>query len=75
MVTVAEPDVGAELVSEVLQRIGWVRKHLVKGSKQVRAIVLLDSVPEELGYATAALGDTVSLKTYRVSLSFEDVDA
>ena len=63
----------AELISGVLQRIGWVSKHLSGKSQGVRGIVLLDEVHEELGYAAAAVGDTVSFKTWRMSLAFDDV--
>lgn len=73
VVMVAGVDDGAELISGVLQRIGWVSKHLSGKSQGVRGIVLLDEVQEELGYAAAAVGDTVSFKTWRMSLAFDDV--
>ncbi len=63
-----------ELVAEVLQRIGWLRKHLCDGRQQVRAIVLVEEPPASLPYAAAAVADTVSFKTFRVALVFEDVE-
>jgi hypothetical protein len=63
-----------DLVADVLQRIGWLRKHLCDGRKQARAIVLVEEPPASLPYAAAAVADTVVFKTYRVALVFEDVE-
>jgi hypothetical protein len=63
-----------ELVAEVLQRIGWLRKHLCDARQQVRAIVLVEEPPASLPYAAAAVADTVCFKTFRVALVFEDVE-
>jgi len=74
-VVVSEKGRGEEdLVSEVLQRIGWLRKHLCDARQQVRAIVLVEEPPASLPYAAAAVADTVSFKTFRVALVFEDVE-
>lgn len=73
VVTVAERGEGEELVAAVLQRIGWVRKHLGKKQK-VRGLVLMADPPEDLTYAAAAVADTVAFKTYRVALTIDDVD-
>jgi hypothetical protein len=74
VVMVAGGDAGAELISAILQRIGWVAKHLSGKSQGVRGIVLLDSVRDEIRYAAAAVADTVSFKTWRVALTFNDVE-
>jgi hypothetical protein len=74
VVIVAEFGQGKELVGDLLQLVGWVRKHLSDEGQEVRAIVLVDSVPEDLGYAAAAVSDTVEFKLYRVGLTFEKVD-
>jgi len=75
VVMIAERGQQAEkLVAETLQRIGWVRKHLGKGKERVRGIVLVEQVPEDLGYASAAVAETVVIKTYRVGLAIEDVE-
>ena len=63
-----------DLVAEVLQRVGWLRKHLCDARQQVRAIVLVEEPPASLPYAAAAVADTVSFKTFRVALVFEDVE-
>jgi hypothetical protein len=74
-VMVAEKGRGEEdLVAEVLQRIGWLRKHLCDGRQGVRAIVLVEESPASLPYAAAAVADTVIFKTFRVALVFEDVE-
>lgn len=74
VVVVAEPDAEEALVADVLQRIGWVRKHLGKGKREVRAIVLLEAARDDLSYAAAAVAGTVSFKTWRVTVGFDDVD-
>jgi hypothetical protein len=63
-----------ELVAEVLQRVGWLRKHLCEPSKQVRAIVLVEDPPASLPYTVAAVAETLSFKTFRVALVFEDIE-
>jgi hypothetical protein len=64
---------GETLVAEVLQRVGWVRKHVGEGKKRVRGIVLCQEPPAGLSYAAAAVADTVAFKTFRVALTFQDV--
>ena len=63
-----------DLVADVLQRIGWLRKHLCDSRQQARAIVLVEEPPASLPYAAAAVADTVVFKTFRVALVFEDVE-
>lgn len=67
-------DEGENLVAEVLQRVGWVRKHVASGDERVRGIVLCEQAPESLIYTAAAVADTVRFKTYRVALSFDDLE-
>jgi hypothetical protein len=74
VVSIADRADGAHLISEVLQRIGWVRKHLSARGEGVRGIVLLDCDQQDVGYAAAAVADTVTFKTYRVSVRFDDLE-
>jgi hypothetical protein len=74
VVTVAEHHAVEELISGVLQRIGWVRKHLSRGEEPVRAIVLMDRARDDIAYTAAAVADTVTFKTYRVALRFDDLE-
>lgn len=74
VVKIAGGGEGEELVEEILQRIGWVRKHLGKGTQQVRGIVLLERAPENLGYAVSAVAGMIAIKTYRVGVTFQDVE-
>lgn len=74
VVMIAEPHEGEELISGVLQRIGWVRKHLSGGEGPVRAIVLMDRARDSIAYAAAAVAGTVLFKTYRVALRFDDLE-
>jgi len=74
IVLIAESGQGKELVGDLLQLMGWVRKHLSAEGQEVRAVVLVDSVPEDLGYAAAAVSDSVEFKLYRVGLTLEKID-
>lgn len=74
MISEKEQAEGEDLVSDVLRRLGWVRKRLSDGKNKVRGIVLCVEVPEDLSYAAAAVVDTVAFKTYRVALTFEDLE-
>jgi len=74
VVIVAGSEDGAELISGVLQRIGWVSKHLCGKGQGVRGIVLLEAVHDSIAYAAAAVAETVSFKTWQVALTFDDVE-
>src|SRR5262245_24679848 len=74
VVTVAKGGSGSDLVAEILQRIGWVRKHVAKTREGVRGLVVMDEAPASLSYAAAAVADTVGFRIYRLKLSFEKVD-
>lgn len=65
---------GKELVSEALERVGWVRKHVAKPEQEVRSIILLEHVPNDIRYTAAAVASTISFKTYRMQISFREVD-
>jgi hypothetical protein len=73
VVRVADREGGEELVAETLQRIGWVRKHLGKGKQKARGIVLVEQAPENLSYTAAGVAGTITFKTYRIAVTFEDV--
>ena len=74
VVMVAGCEDGADLISGMLQRIGWVSKHLSGKAQRVRGIVLLEEVHESIAYAAAAVGDTLSFKTWQLALTFDDVE-
>ena len=74
VVMCAERQEAEQMVSSVLQRIGWVRKHLAGAGQQVRGIVLLDRVRDDIAYAANAVAGTVAFKIYRVAVRFEDLD-
>jgi len=65
---------GRDLVSNALERVGWIRKHVAEPEQEVRAIVLLERLPEDLSYSAAAVAGTVVFKTCRLEVSFTDVD-
>lgn len=60
-------------VAGMIQRLGWVRKHLSDGQHAVRGVLLTGGVSEELGYAAAALKDSVTFLGWRLSLGFESL--
>jgi hypothetical protein len=74
VVRVADREGGEELVAETLQRIGWVRKHLGKGKQKTRGIVLVEQAPENLSYTAAGVVGTITFKTYRIAVTFQDVE-
>jgi hypothetical protein len=73
VVSVPAPEAGKNIVSDLLQRMGWVRRHLGKSGEEVRGVVLLDSLPDDLGYAAAAVSDSVEFKLYQMALTLESV--
>lgn len=71
---VLEPDEPTQdLVPGLLRRMGWLRKHLCKASESVRAIAVVNELPESATYAAAGLTDgALRFVGYRVSLEFHD---
>ena len=57
----------------MLQRIGWVRKHLCAPEQRARGILLVERMDESSRYTAAALADSVSFLTWRLSLQFENL--
>jgi hypothetical protein len=62
-----------DVVGPVLEQMGWVSKHIAKDERSVRALVLLEPPAPELGYAARAVADTVSFKTWRITVAVDDV--
>lgn len=73
VIMVPEPSDAAQIVPDILQRMGWVRKHVANDKKEVRGVVVLDQLPEEVAYAAAGTGGTVVFKAFRVALTFHDL--
>jgi hypothetical protein len=74
VVLVPEPDDDEQdLVPGLLRRMGWVRKHLCHGGESVRAIAIVNELPEAAVYAAAGLSDgAVRFVGYAVTLEFHD---
>ncbi len=72
VVKVAGGEAG-DVVGPVLEQMGWVSKHLAKDERAVRALVLLEPPAPELGYAARAVADSVSFKTWRITVAVDDV--
>ncbi len=75
VILVADPGDEADLATGVLQRMGWAKKHLDSGKKPVRGLILAESVPDSLLYAASALPASVGIRTYRMALCFDVVEA
>ncbi len=73
VVHVPAPDEVADSVSGMLRRMGWVRKHRAN-REEVRGVVVLEQLPEELSYAAAGAGGAISFKGFRFALTFHDLD-
>ncbi len=74
VIMVPEPSEAGDIVGGILQRMGWVRKHVADGKREVRGIVVLDQLPEEVAYAAAGTAGAVTFKAFRVALTFHDLD-
>jgi predicted nucleic acid-binding Zn-ribbon protein len=74
VVMVPDPRDTENLMPEMLGRIGWVRKHLASKSKHVRGIVVIEEIPEELAYAAAGVGGTITFHAFRVALTFHRLE-
>ena len=72
VVMVPAPSEFDSIVPDMVQRIGWVRKHVAEGD-HVRGIVVLQELPEAVGYAAAGVAGMVSFKTFRVALTFLEI--
>jgi hypothetical protein len=73
VVMVCERTVG-DPVAPVLERLGWVAKHVARPGQAARAVVLLEPPPPTLGYSARAVAETVAFKTYKVAVAVEDVE-
>jgi hypothetical protein len=74
-VIVLVPDDGEDpdLVPGLLRRMGWVRKHLCAGGETVRAVAVMNEVPESASYAAAGLAEgVIRFVGYRFALEFHD---
>ena len=74
VVSVPTEDELPESVAGMLQRMGWVRKHLADSGEEVRGVIVAEQVPEELAYAAAGVGGAISFKGFRFALTFHDLD-
>ena len=74
VVLVPSADELAESAAGMLQRMGWVRKHLADSGDDVRGVIVTEQVPEELSYAAAGTGGALTFKGFRFALTFHDLD-
>jgi len=71
IVLVPEAPDDADLVPGLLRRMGWVRKHLCSGGETVRAVAVMNAVPESAVYAAAGLAEgVIRFIGYRVAVEF-----
>lgn len=74
VVHVPAPDEVGDSVSGMLRRMGWVRKHLAGSQEEVRGIVVVEQLPEELAYAAAGVGGAIAFKGVQLALTFHDLE-
>jgi hypothetical protein len=74
VVMVPQPGEAGAIVPEILQRIGWVRKHLASSRTEVRGVVVLEQLPEDVAYAAVGVAGTVAFTSFSVALSFHDLE-
>jgi RecB family endonuclease NucS len=74
VVMVPDPRDIDSLIPAMLARIGYVRKHLAPERKNVRGIVVIEEIPEDLAYAAAGVGPTLSFHAFRVALTFHALE-
>lgn len=67
------PDEIEDSVSAMLRRMGWVRKHLADEGAEVRGVVVLEHLPEELAYAAAGVAGAIAFKGFKLALTFHDL--
>jgi hypothetical protein len=73
IVLVPEDNEDPDLVPGLLRRMGWVRKHLCAGGETVRAVAVMNEVPESASYAAAGLAEgVIRFVGYRFALEFHD---
>lgn len=73
IVLVPEDSEDPDLVPGLLRRMGWVRKHLCAGGETVRAVAVMNEVPESASYAAAGLAEgVIRFVGYRFALEFHD---
>jgi hypothetical protein len=76
IVLVPEEEDDADLVPGLLRRMGWVRKHLCSGGETVRAVAVMNDVPESATYAAAGLAEgVIRFVGYRIAVEFHDQPA
>jgi hypothetical protein len=73
VVTVADGEPDKDAVLELLQRIGFVRTQVAASGQEVRGLLLVERLSDPVRYTIAALGDTVSVKTWRIALTFHEL--
>jgi len=73
VVMVSDADSADESIAGMLQRVGWVRKHLCSPDQRARGILLVERMDEASRYTAAALADSVSFLAWRLSLQFESL--
>ena len=74
VVHIPAADEVSDSVSAMLRRMGWVRKHLAEGGEEVRGVVVLAQLPEDLAYAAAGAAGAIAFKGFRLALTFHDLD-
>jgi len=58
-----------KVVGQITRYMGWVKKKLAKGDQQVRGIIIVHEIDEDLEYSVSVVNN-VEIKYYRIDLKF-----
>ena len=61
-----------EVIGQILRYVGWVRKNLVKNSKDVRGVIIVGQKDKKLEMALSEIQNKVSVKLYKISFKLEN---
>lgn len=61
------------VVGQILNYMTWVEENLVSGKEKVRGMIIVGKADNTLKYALRQVQDKVTLKEYRIKMTFSDV--
>lgn len=61
------------VVGQILNYMSWVEENLVSGKEKVRGMIIVGKADNTLKYALRQVQDKVTLKEYRIKMTFSDV--
>ncbi len=62
------------VVGQILNYMSWVEENLVSGKEKVRGMIIVGKAENTLKYALRQVKDKVTLKEYRIKMTFTDTE-